>query len=63
MFLTVLEPNIGITFNRSTDGNADNWAKGFTGSLYQAVITTNEPFTVGWTFKVKYYKNFINFFC
>ena len=54
MFLTVLEPNIGITFNRSTDGNADNWAKGFTGSLYQAVITINEPFTFGWTFKVRF---------
>ena len=50
----MLESNIEITFDRSTDGNADDWAKGFTGSLYQANITTNEPFTVGWAFKVKF---------
>ena len=52
--ITVLDSNIEITFSRSIDGNADDWAKGFTGSLYQAVITTNEPFTVGWTFKVRF---------
>ena len=54
VWITVLESNIEITFDRSTDGNADDWAKGFTGSLYQANITTNEPFTVGWAFKVKF---------
>ena len=60
--ITVLESNIGIAFSRSVDGNADDWAKGFTGSMYQAEITTNEPFTAGWNFKVRLYKNFINFF-
>ena len=50
----MLDSNIQITFGRSTDGNADDWATGFTGGLYEAEITTTEPFTVGWTFKVKF---------
>merc|ERR1719376_1718113 len=47
----MLDSNIQITFDRSTDGNADDWATSFTGGLYEAQITTTEPFTVGWAFK------------
>ena len=58
----MLDSNIQITFDRNIDGNADDWAKGFTGSFYQAVITSNEPFIVGWTFKVKFEYIFLIFF-
>ena len=56
-FHAVLDSNVTIAFERSLNyysrGNADDWAKGFTGGLYQATITTTEPFTFGWNFKVK----------
>ena len=50
----MLVTQLDVTLQRSVPGNKQDWAFGYQGELYQAVITLGDPsetFSLGWEFE------------
>ena len=50
----MLVTQLDVTLQRSVPGNKQDWAYGYQGELYQAVITLGDPaetFSLGWEFE------------